>query len=129
MSEVVFWDTSAFVALGNHDDDLHRSAVAVNNELARQRVYILTTDAVLVEVANSFSKVAYRPLVQWIIEALQQSTPGLVSSHSCRRWCQSSAPGAKSVGGDSALAMHDLVDAHGGHADPEPDDTARAVAV
>ncbi len=74
MPEIVSWDTSAFVALGNRDDGLHPSAVAVNNELARQKAYILTTDVVLVEVANSFSKVAYRPLAQRIIEALLQST-------------------------------------------------------
>jgi hypothetical protein len=74
MPEAVFWDTSAFVALGNRDDDLHVSAVAVNNELARQKAHILTTDAVLIEVANSFSKVAFRPLAQRIIGALQQST-------------------------------------------------------
>lgn len=74
MPEVVFWDTSAFVALGNRDDDLHSAAVAVNNGLARQRAHILTTDAVLVEVANSFSKVALRPLALRIIDALHQST-------------------------------------------------------
>jgi hypothetical protein len=74
MPETVFWDTSAFVALGNRDDDLHSSAVAVNNELARQKAHILTTDAVLVEVANSFSKVPFRPLAQRMVDALQQST-------------------------------------------------------
>ena len=74
MPEVVFWDTSAFVALGNRDDDLHSAAVAVNNGLARQRAHILTTDAVLVEVANSFSKAALRPLALRIIDALHQST-------------------------------------------------------
>ncbi len=74
MPEVVFWDTSAFVALGNRDDDLHSAAVAVNNGLARQRAHILTTDAVLVEVANSFSKVALRPFALRIIDALHQST-------------------------------------------------------
>lgn len=73
MSEVVFWDTSAFVALGNSDDDLHGAAVAVNNGLARQRAHILTTDAVLVEVANSFSKVTLRPLSLKIFGALHQS--------------------------------------------------------
>lgn len=74
MPEVVFWDTSAFVALGNRDDDLHPAAIAINNRLARQRAHILTTDAVLVEVANSFSKVALRPLALRIIDALHQST-------------------------------------------------------
>ena len=74
MLEVVFWDTSAFIALGNRDDDLHGAAVAVNNGLARQRAHILTTDAVLIEVASSFSKVALRPVALRVIDALHQST-------------------------------------------------------
>ena len=49
MREVVFWDTSAFVALGNRDDSLHRSAVTISRDLARQQAHILTTDAVLIK--------------------------------------------------------------------------------
>lgn len=74
MAEVVFWDTSAFVALSNRDDDLHDAAVAVSNMLAQQRAHILTTDAVLVEVVNSFSKVALRPMARRIVVALHRST-------------------------------------------------------
>jgi predicted nucleic acid-binding protein len=73
MPEVVFWDTAAFVALGNRDDALHSTAVAVNKDLARQKAYILTTDAVLTEVANSFSRAVLRPMAQRIIDAFQQS--------------------------------------------------------
>ena len=73
MPEVVFWDTSAFIALSNYDDGLHSAAIAVNRDLARQKAYILTTDAVLTEVANSFSKAALRPIVLRIVDAVQQS--------------------------------------------------------
>ncbi len=73
MSDSVFWDTSAFVALGNRDDALHAMAVSVSQELARERAFILTTDAVLTEVANSFSKAAWRSIAQRLIESLQQS--------------------------------------------------------
>ncbi len=73
MPETVFWDTAAFVALGNRDDALHSAAIAVSQELARQKALVLTTDAVLVEVANTFSKAAWRPMAQRLIEALQRS--------------------------------------------------------
>lgn len=73
MPETVFWDTAAFVALGNADDDLHLSAVTVSEELARSQARVLTTDAVLTEVANTFSKAAWRPIARHLIEAVQES--------------------------------------------------------
>ncbi|PKO21051.1 MAG: hypothetical protein CVU38_16830 [Chloroflexi bacterium HGW-Chloroflexi-1] len=73
MPETVFWDTAAFVALGNRDDELHSTAVAVSQELARLKAHILVTDAVLTEVANTFSKAALRPMVRQVIESFQAS--------------------------------------------------------
>jgi len=73
MPETVFWDTAAFVALGNAGDDLHQMAVSVSQELAQAKIQVLTTDAVLIEVANTFSKVAWRPTAWQIIEAVQAS--------------------------------------------------------
>ena len=73
MPETVFWDTAAFVALGNARDDLHQLAVTVSQELAQAKAQVLTTDAVLIEVANTFSKVAWRPIAWQIIEAVQAS--------------------------------------------------------
>jgi len=73
MPETVFWDTTAFVALGNRDDELHPAAIAVSQELAEANALILTTDAVLTEVANTFSRIALRPLARQVIEAFQAS--------------------------------------------------------
>jgi predicted nucleic acid-binding protein len=73
MPETVFWDASAFVALGNADDDLHAQAVQVSDTLARQKACILTTSAVLTEVANTFSKSAWRPVAHQLVESVQQS--------------------------------------------------------
>jgi hypothetical protein len=73
MPEIVFWDTAAFVALGNARDDLHQAATKVSQELAQAQAHVLTTDAVLIEVANTFSKVALRPIAWQLIEAMQAS--------------------------------------------------------
>jgi len=73
MTEIIFWDTAAFVALGNARDNLHLSAVSVSQELARAKAHVLTTDAVLIEVANTFSHVAWRSTAWRLIESLQES--------------------------------------------------------
>ena len=73
MPETVFWDTSAFVALGNADDQLHDEAVLVSETLAQSRAHVLTTSAVLTEVANTFSKAGWRSVAEQIVEAVRQS--------------------------------------------------------
>lgn len=73
MPETIFWDTAAFLALGNRDDELHGAAIAVSRELARANARILTTDAVLTEIANAFSKTVLRPAARQVIEAFQAS--------------------------------------------------------
>ena len=73
MTEIVFWDTAAFVALGNKRDDLHHAAIDVSRPLALAKAHVLTTDAVLVEVANTFSHVAWRPTAWRLFDALQAS--------------------------------------------------------
>jgi hypothetical protein len=73
MPEVVFWDTAAFIALGNARDDLHQTATRVSQELAKAQVHVLTTDAVLIEVANAFSKVTLRSIAWQLVEAMQAS--------------------------------------------------------
>ena len=73
MPETVLWDTSAFVALGNADDDLHEQAVQVSDVLARQNARILTTSAVLTEVANTFSHSGWRPIALQLVQSLRQS--------------------------------------------------------
>ena len=63
----------AFVALGNQDDIWHQDAIDICQELARENALILTTDAVLVEVLNTFSKVAWRSIARRLIEAVWES--------------------------------------------------------
>jgi predicted nucleic acid-binding protein len=73
MSRVVFWDTSAFLALMNSRDALHQQAVTISQALARDHAHMLTTDAVLTEVANGLSRVSHRLLAQRVIALVQQS--------------------------------------------------------
>jgi predicted nucleic acid-binding protein len=73
MSHQIFWDASAFVALGNKRDALHQRAVTVSRQLAQDQAQIITTSAVLTEVANGLSKVGWRTMAQTLIESTRQS--------------------------------------------------------
>lgn len=73
MPEAVFWDSVAHIALGNRSDALHGAAVDLSRQLAAARTPIVTTDAVLTEVLNTFGRVAWRPLAVRIIDAVQES--------------------------------------------------------
>lgn len=73
MSEAVFWDSVAYIALGNRSDALHGAAINLSRQLAAARAPIVTTDAVLTEVLNAFSRIAWRPLAVRIIDAVGAS--------------------------------------------------------
>lgn len=73
MSRLVFWDAAAFIALGNKRDAQHQQAIALSRKLAQEQARLLTTSAVLTEVANSFSKVGWRPIARKLIESTIQT--------------------------------------------------------
>jgi uncharacterized protein len=73
MNRVVFWDTSAFLALMNSRDALHQPAVSISQALARDHARMVTTDAVLTEVANGLSRVGHRLLAYRALTLVQQS--------------------------------------------------------
>jgi hypothetical protein len=73
--EEVFVDTPALVALVNRDEGLHKQAVAVNEVLEAERVRLVTTDDVLVELGNLCRKPALRPLAEEAIDAVWGSVP------------------------------------------------------
>lgn len=80
MNNAVFWDTSAFVAIGFQRDKLHLQATSINAQLATKNTLVVTTSAVLIEVANTFSKVGYRILAQQLVERIHFSKKtGLVN--------------------------------------------------
>jgi hypothetical protein len=52
----IFLDTSGILALVNKSDSLHEKAISVNQMLLLEKIRFITTDYVLVEVANALSK-------------------------------------------------------------------------
>ena len=56
MAATVFVDTSYFVALLDPRDDAYHAAVELAKKLAARRAHLLTTDGVLMELANYFSR-------------------------------------------------------------------------
>jgi hypothetical protein len=51
----VFVDTAAWIALMNVDDDFHEQAKQVKAQLKRDKYYLVTSDFVLLEVADGFA--------------------------------------------------------------------------
>lgn len=56
----VLVDTAAWIALVNTRDELHKQAEQVMAELRRRDVMLVTTEFVLLEVANAFCTLAWR---------------------------------------------------------------------
>ncbi|OGO42612.1 MAG: PIN domain-containing protein [Chloroflexi bacterium RBG_16_57_9] len=56
----VFVDTVAWIALLNASDELHSDAQRVMKTLHQQKVWLVTTEFVLLEVANALSAPPYR---------------------------------------------------------------------
>jgi hypothetical protein len=74
MKKYVYVDTAALIALGSKTDNFHSLASQVNQRLIAEKYTFLTTNAVVLELANAFSRVRYKPLVISLIEAIQQSS-------------------------------------------------------
>ncbi len=51
----VFVDTAAWIALMNVDDDFHEQAKQVKAQLKQDKYYLVTSDFVLLEVADGFA--------------------------------------------------------------------------
>jgi uncharacterized protein len=69
----VFVDTAALVALGNRQDQWHSQAVKVSRQLTLSGCRFVTTDAVLLEVGNTFSRAAYKSVALRLIESARRS--------------------------------------------------------
>lgn len=68
MSEAIFWDAWAFIALVDHSYRLHKVALDIAIELNKLGTYMVTTEAVLSEVGDMFSKRQVRHLVRATFE-------------------------------------------------------------
>lgn len=68
----VFVDTAAWVALLNTRDELHQTAQRQMQELQRQSTSLITTDFVLLELANMFSALPWRQQVIRFLDGLRR---------------------------------------------------------
>lgn len=60
MSESIFIDTSALIALIDNSDGLHIKAKVVMSQLAKSRSRMVTTEFVLMEAANALLRQPFR---------------------------------------------------------------------
>jgi uncharacterized protein len=69
----VFVDTAAWLALANIDDELHSSADQIMSELLTQKARLVTTEFVLLEVADALAAPNLRPATIQFINRLRQA--------------------------------------------------------
>lgn len=67
----VLVDTAAWIALVNTRDELHKQAEEVMAELRRRNVVLVTTEFVLLEVANALCAAAWRGKAVRLIDGLR----------------------------------------------------------
>jgi predicted nucleic acid-binding protein len=72
MRPSVFVDAAAWIALNNRRDEHHGASTALLVELRRRRLGLLTTEFVLVEVANSLSRPETRSLAIEFLDGLRR---------------------------------------------------------
>ncbi|MGH9937408.1 MAG: type II toxin-antitoxin system VapC family toxin [Blastocatellia bacterium] len=68
----VFVDTAAWIALINEDDDLHTKALEILEHLRQQKTRLLTTEFVLLEVADAFCSPQFRGKAIAYLNGLRQ---------------------------------------------------------
>lgn len=68
----VFVDTAAWIALLNTSDELHQRAKQVMNQLKQQQAFLVTTEFVLLEVADALSAPFIRTRTIAFINGLRQ---------------------------------------------------------
>lgn len=73
MDRSIFLDTAFILAYVFKDDKYNSKAGKLQNEITKENVIVLTTDLILVEIANSLSKVKFRQEAVVTINNLQQA--------------------------------------------------------
>ena len=69
----VFVDTAAFLALLNKSDALHEKAKELRNALREKKSSFVTTEQVIIEVANSLSKLRFRRAAAAFVDSILNS--------------------------------------------------------
>ena len=69
--KAVFVDTVGWIALVHRSDNLHQKVIQAYHAIGRVRR--ITTDAILIESCNAFSKTTLRPLALALMEKVKES--------------------------------------------------------
>ena len=72
-SPYVFIDTAGWIALLNPKDGLHSQALSVRNDLRQRRARLITTEFVLIEVADAFAEPPLRSVAFEFYRGLRQN--------------------------------------------------------
>jgi uncharacterized protein len=73
MRNAVFVDTAAWLALVNKSEDLHEAARVERDHLIQQKAKLVTTDYVVVEIANSLARLPLRGVARKLIDFVKAS--------------------------------------------------------
>lgn len=73
MKNAIFVDTVAWLALVNKSEDLHEAARTVRDQLIQQKAKLITTDFVVVEIANSLARLPLRGVAYKLIDFIRTS--------------------------------------------------------
>lgn len=74
MPSDVFLDSSYAIALAAVSDRLHASAIEIAERMRAERRRLVTTHAVLCEIANSLAKLRYRAAAVQLLQSIQADT-------------------------------------------------------
>ncbi|MDD5229563.1 MAG: PIN domain-containing protein [Methylococcales bacterium] len=77
---MVFVDTAALIALGNKRDSFHHVAWQVQKELVKNQSHFITSDFVIAEFCNAFSRVKFRETAVQMVNSIYQSKAWTVTS-------------------------------------------------
>ncbi|MEL6438995.1 MAG: type II toxin-antitoxin system VapC family toxin [Cyanobacteria bacterium J06621_8] len=71
MMAEVFLDTSFAIALSSITDQNHAKAVEIAGQIETDKITLVTTQAILLEIGNALSKKRYREAAIQLLEALE----------------------------------------------------------
>lgn len=73
MKQIVFADTAAWLALINKSDTLHKKAKKIRDSLLNHDSQFVVTDYVIVEIANSLSRIPFRESAVHLVNSMTAS--------------------------------------------------------
>ena len=73
MKQTVFADTAAWLALINKSDTMHKKAKKIRDSLLTHNARFVVTDYVIVEIANSLSRIPFRESAIHLIKSMTAS--------------------------------------------------------